>query len=207
MILVETKKNKFSNYKLITPAANEPLDLTEVKDYLRITGTDFDTQLTDLIIAVREYAEFVTGRDLINKTWRGFLDNFYSCYCCDNSIEVRKSKLQSITSIQYYKNGVLTTFNSSNYYFTDSNDYSSIYLVDGASYPDDVDNRKQAIIINFVAGYGSTSASVPQLLKQAMLSQIASLFDNLGDCAENNMTQFSYLYKSFIIGSNFLRVV
>ena len=89
---------QISNYVLITPASIEPITLDEVKQRLRLVGnSDFDTELTRFIVVAREMCENITGRDLINKTYRGFLDS----YC--QVAEFRKSKLQSISSVKYYK--------------------------------------------------------------------------------------------------------
>lgn len=200
-----------TNYILITDAATEPLTLDEVKEFLRIDGNDFDDILTPLIKTVRQLAEKYTGRDMINKTWKTYLDNFhlrsYEGYCYNNiypwyscgdvGIEILKSKLQSISSIQYYKDGSLTTFSSSNYYATDESDYSSIYLSDGSSFPSDVDKRKQAVVIEFVSGYGATSASVPEALKEAMLYHIAALFENAGDCNDCESDLYKDLYAPY----------
>lgn len=204
--------NSITQYSLLTPAVSPALALNEVKDHLKISGSDYDSQLLRLIQVVTQYAERATGRDLINKTWKGYLDHFPGhcfgpcTYCvCSTSITVRRSKLQSITSIQYYINGVLTNFPSTDYYFTDSSDFSQICLVDGKSWPN-TDNRRQVVVITFISGYGEDDCSVPRLLKQAMLSQLTLLFENAGDCAEDSK-QFESLYTSFIIASNFLRVI
>jgi uncharacterized phiE125 gp8 family phage protein len=62
------------DYTLITPANIEPITLDEVKQRLRLIGNgDFDSELTRLITVAREMCERITGRDLINKTYKGFL--------------------------------------------------------------------------------------------------------------------------------------
>ena len=176
-----------TNYILVTDSASEPLTLSEVKIFLRIDSDDYDGILTPLITTVRQLAERITGRDMINKTWKCYLDNdcnnllypnYYNGINSCVGIEILKSKLQSITSIQYYSNDVLTTWSSSNYYITDEQDYSSINLVDGGSFPSDIDNRKQAVVITFVSGYGADASFVPQALKEAMLYHISALFEN-----------------------------
>lgn len=190
-----------TNYILVTDAASEPLSLSEVKDYLKVSGTDFDDQITNLIVAVRQYGEIITGRDFVNKTWKTYLDVFPSC---NVGINIRRSKLQSITSIEYYTSDVLTAYSSANYYITDESGYASIYLKSSvASWPT-VDDRKQAAVITFVSGYGADATSVPDGIKQAMLSQIAALFDNYGDCAVDD-AQFKGLYQYYILGEKFLR--
>lgn len=198
-----------TEYTLLTPATSPALDLDDVKDYLKISDNDSDSRLLDLIKVVTLYAEKITGRDLINKTYKGYLNcfplaDFSYPYC--PSIEIRKSKLQSITSIQYYLDGVLTTFPSTDYYITDSTDYATINLVDGKSYPS-TDNRKQAIVITFIAGFGNDECDIPDDIQRAMLSQITTLYENLGDCTDDQNLQFKSLYAPLTIASNFLRVI
>lgn len=181
------------NYTLITDATSEPITLNEVRNHLRIDGIDYDAILTPLIKTARQIAEKTTGRDMINKTWRTYLDCFPSC----NGIEIKKSKLQSITSIKYYINDILTTQDANSYYFTDE-EYSSIEIKNSYSWAS-TDERKQAVQITFVSGYGADSSFVPQALKQAMLSHVAYLYENAGDCIDGGETQFKKLYFPYIL--------
>lgn len=195
---------KPDNYILTVPAVSPAIDLESIKDHIRsIQGfDDYDSQLLSLIKVVTQYGEKVTGRDFINKTYQGFLDCFPACEW--QSIQIRKSRLQSVSSIQYYKNGVLTTFDASKYYFTESEEFSTIQLVDGETWPTDIDKRKQAVIITFVAGYGDDSCDIPALLRQAMLSHLTVLFENSGDCMDDeggSDSQFLSLYKPFILST------
>lgn len=200
-----------TEYTLLTPAISPALDLGEVKDYLKISDNDSDSKIINLISAVTDYAEKATGRDLINKTYKGYLNCFpleaFSYPYCP-SIEIRKSKLQSITSIQYYLDGVLTTWASTDYYLTDSSSYATINLVDGKSYPA-TDTRKQAVVVTFVAGYGDDECDIPSGLKQAMLSQIAALYDNAGDCSEQDggMSQFKGMYRAYTLAQKLVLII
>ena len=187
-------------YTLITGSDKELITLQDIKDYLKISDDSFDNELALLIDTVTNKAEQITGRDLLNKTYKGYLDCFP--YSSSIGIQIQKSKLQSITSIQYLLNGSLTTFDSSNYYITDKQEYSEIWLFDGKSFPSDVDqNRKQAVEITFVAGYGANSCDVPEDLKRAMLAHINLLFGNRGDCTEESSinSQVIGLYMPYIV--------
>jgi len=173
-------------YILLTDSASEPVSLSEVKTHLRIDTTDYDNILTPLIKTARNLAESYTGRDFINKTWELYLD------CFKNGLEIEKTKLQSITSIQYLLNNTLTTFDSSKYYLTKSSNYSQIFLKENESFPS-FDNIKQAIKITFISGYGATSSDIPQGLKNALLNHIAYLFENAGDCSDTKQIYDNYL--------------
>ncbi len=207
MFYCKPKTIKAENYILITPAPIFPITLQEAKDYLKIIGADQDAEITQLISVATDIGEKITGRDFINKTYKAFLD----CFPCDASpIQIRRTKLQSITSIQYLKDNVLTAFNSSEYYFTESNSYSEINLIENSSYPTDADNRKQAVEILFAAGYGSSASDVPEALKRAMLAHIAFLFSNAGDCMDNledHDEQHKKIYRCYILASNMFRVI
>ena len=173
-------------YILLTDSAIEPISLSEVKTHLRIDTNDYDNILTPLIKTARNLAESYTGRDFINKTWELYLDSFQS------GLELKKTKLQSITSFQYILNNVLITFDSSKYYFTKSENYSKIYLKSSESFPS-FDDIKQAIKITFVSGYGATTNDIPQGLKNALLNHIAYLFENAGDCSDTKEIYQNYL--------------
>ena len=179
------------DYILITPANIEPITLDEVKQRLRLVGNaDFDSELTRLITVAREMCETITGRDLINKTYRGFLD-----YYC-SQVEFTKSKLQSISSIKYYLNNTLNTLSPSNYYFTNSTNYSKLVFTENFN----VDNKLQTIEIEFIAGYGTTASTVPTSLKEGMLAFIDWLFNNSGDCTSEDSLMARKLFQSYIIG-------
>ena len=44
-------------YSVVTPAASEPITLTEAKNFLRVDGSDDDALITALISAAREMCE------------------------------------------------------------------------------------------------------------------------------------------------------
>lgn len=133
------------NYILVSEIGSEILTLSDIKIHLRLDGSDYDSILTPLIRTSREIGEKITGRDFIEKEWKTYLDAFPVSSC--EGIELRKSKLKSITSIQYYdENNVLQTLSASDYYITEEADYSSIFLKCDKSFPRTY-CRKQAVII------------------------------------------------------------
>ena len=186
------------NYILVSEIGSEPLTLSDIRTHLRLDGSDYDSILTPLIKTSRLIGEKITGRDFIEKEWRTYLDYFPSSNC--EGIQLRKSKLLSITSIQYYDEAnTLQTLSSGDYYITNEADYSSIFINHDKSFPRTL-FRKQSIIITFRTSF----PNFPQDLKQAMLSVCSYLFENTGDCINEGNSQFKSLFFPYIISQIFL---
>lgn len=181
-------------YELVTEPAAKPLTLTQVKEHLRIDVTDTtdDDYLNVLIDVATDYAEKYTKRDFITRTWRTYRDCFpyvnnYNCSGYDSVFVLRKAPVQSITSVEYLDSDNNTqAFDSSNYYIPKTNRFTQIVLDKNKSWPSDISDRKQSVIITFVSGYGDADTDVPDSLKQAMLLMIANLYTNRGDCSLDN---------------------
>jgi len=184
-----------SSIILVTDATTEVLTLAEIKTFLRIDGNDFDSILTPFIKVSRQIGENITGREFVEKEFKLYLDTFPQC----NGIEVKRSKLKSITSIQYYDvNNALQTLSSADYYFTNDADYSSIYINNDKTFPTTYE-RKQAVIITFKADYPNR----PEAIKQACLSVCSYLYENAGDCVVENNSLFKSLFFPYIISQKF----
>ena len=63
-------------YSVVTPAASEPITLTEAKNFLRVDGTDDDTLISALISAAREMCESYCRRILVTTTIDEYFDGF-----------------------------------------------------------------------------------------------------------------------------------
>lgn len=198
------------DYLLVTGTSTLAVSLTNVKEWLKIPSslTVDNNLITALILAATGYFEKITGRDLITKTYKCYLDNFppidglyyYTGVSSllpqykDNGIYLKKSPLGSVTSIKYYVDGVQITWDPSNYYTTVNTDYSAIYLVDNKQFPQDLDIRKQCVEITFTAGYGASDTNVPYDIQQALMRFISFLYDNRGDCSDAAKQNAAVLY-------------
>ena len=167
-----------SSYKILVPPAALPLNLALVKEHLRLDPTDVsqDSYLTLLIETARDFAQLYTKRTMINTTYRTYRN------CFSDKIELRRSIFQSLEQFQYSVSDVFIDVDSSLYYLTNEKDYSKILLADTKSYPTDIDDKAQSVLIDFVAGFGASEASIPSDLKIAMLNHIATMYENRGDC-------------------------
>ena len=167
----------FSYFVTIAPV-NKPLALSLVKEHLKISEADVsqDTYLNLLIDAVGEFFEKYTSRLLIDRTVKTYRSSF------DDSLEIRRSKVNSIVSVKYLKDTVLTTVDASVYVLPDMYDFSKLCLEESAVWPTDVDDIADAVEIIFTAGYGASHTNMPSDIKIALLNHIAFLYANRGDC-------------------------
>lgn len=166
-----------------------PVSLADMKTYLKIDTDVDDSLITDLINTVALFIENYTRRELIEKTFKTLRDGFYDDSRLDRlfpyqstSFLILKSPFVSVESIKYFKNDVLETVDSSIYYSTVENFYSSIVLKADKSWPSNIDDRLQAVEINFKAGYGTQASDIPIDLRNAIKMIVAFLYFNRGDC-------------------------
>lgn len=165
------------------PAA-EPVTLTEVKNQLRIVGSDEDDQLNALILRATDYTENILQRALIEGTCDLYADRFPSRD--DIPIAIPLPPLISITSIKYYDNqGVEQTWSNTLYTVDTDQDYCAlVYPNENESYPSTRDFPK-SVHVEYVAGYEDSGASpvvesdnVPNEIKQAILLLIGHWYEN-----------------------------
>ena len=154
-----------------------PVTVAEMGIHLRLDSdvlTAETAYLESLIKAATQTAEDWTKRTYVVSDFTAYLDGFLQClvyarYPANVSgaaYTVRRSPLISMDSIQYFKTDatVLSTIDAADYRVTVSKDYSEVYPV--SQWPTDVDNRLQAILFSFQAGYpdDETEATVTNLV-------------------------------------------
>lgn len=176
---------------------------TEVKNWLRITGSDDDTVVGNLVKASHNWAKRYTGRSLTTQTLTMSIDAVYDTDIplreghyvgvdqdiTRRSILLPQSPVASITSVKYYDDSdTATTFATSNYYLDKAGIPARFVLRNGKSYPTGL-RVANALEIKYVAGYGGNN-DVPQDIKHACLIYTAWLFEHRGDGAERNVAPF-----------------
>lgn len=149
----------------------EPVTLAEVKNFLRITDTDDDVLLTQQIAAARRHAEKETRRQLIEATFKLWLDEF------PETIYLPRPPLISVTSPIAYTDvtGAAATF--TNYQVTQGREPAIIEPAYGYSWPSTLAQR-EAVVITYKAGYGTTAASVPAGIRMAIMGLVAHMYEN-----------------------------
>lgn len=188
---------------LVTAPASEPVTTTEVKDFIRETGSDLDSQIASLIVSAREKAELYTGRAFITQTYQAFYDEWpenehvtrkgfgytqrpiSSLYGGTRVITLPKSPLISVTHIKTYSDdNTATTYSEDNYTvqtYSGINPSAGRIILKDIGTPPTFTRNGDGVEIQFVAGYGGAS-DVPQQIKQAIVLEVQQLLDNTADC-------------------------
>ena len=159
-----------------TKPGSEPLTVNEVKRHLgQDEGiTDDEGRFSQLIEGARKRVERTTNRRLIEQTLAIYFDFFPAGFV----IELPVAPVSAIASVQYYDvDGSLQTFAASKYFTDIINEPGRIVLKSGESWESTEIGRSNAVVINVTAGYGDSSANVPEGIVTAMLMMIEKAFD------------------------------
>jgi uncharacterized phiE125 gp8 family phage protein len=147
--------------RVISAPLIEPVSLAEVKDQLGINDTRSDGLLSRRIVEARQWAESYTGRAFMQQTREIRWDCFVDRHECPSAL--------TVSSVKYIDtNGVEQTVSSSDYTL---DTYAFIPFVQSAydiSWPW-TRRERNAVRIQFTAGYGDTVESVPALIKEALI--------------------------------------
>jgi uncharacterized phiE125 gp8 family phage protein len=168
-----------TTYKVTTQPTVEPITLDQFKDALRVTGCDFDDQLTELLKVCRLKVEHDSYRKLITQTVTMYLTDFP-----DNCIPIRLAPVSAVNSVKYYdQNGTQQTVTASDYWTDFVQTPPEIRLRQGHSWPPTQQDRPNTVEVEFVCGYGAAVA-VPVEAKLA-IKELGKL--NWKDCDGSRM--------------------
>ena len=160
--------------KIVTAPQSEPISLPDMKDHLRVTGTDEDALITTLIEAAREYCESYQNRAYITQTWEFALDEWPE----NGIISIPKPPLQSVTSIKYYgTDDAEYIWDPSNYQVDTHRQPGRVAPVYGKAWPSTTLRPMNGILITFEAGQADADA-VPERVKQAIKVLVGHLYEN-----------------------------
>lgn len=163
-----------------------PVSLADAKAHLRVTNTDQNDLITDLIWGAVEAFEKRANVCLSAQTWKAFLDKGYEY------IEIWKYPVTGIARIEYYDddNSIQTLSTDEYFHNVDTGsvgDYSPrpcVIRIDG-DIPSTYE-RDDAMIITFTAGYSTIDYDV----KQALYAWIFRMYENPNDPVTEKLSFF-----------------
>lgn len=162
---------------VVTAPAGEPVTLSEVKLWSRITSTYDDDLLSGLITSARQHfdgREPWIGRALLTQTWDYFLNEFPVWDLC-----IPLPPLQSITTLKYTDTvGVQQTLASTEYTVDIKSTPGRVVPAFGKFWPSTQCDTPNAVEIRFVAGYGALAAAVPAEIRSWIKQAAGFLYEN-----------------------------
>lgn len=171
-------------YSKVTGApASEPVTLDEAKAWCKVDGTDEDAIFTRLIKVARIMCESYAGLSFITQTRVVKLDRFN---CRD--VILPYGPVTAVTAFVYKDgNGDVQTVASDTYILDTQSALAKVRVTD--AWPD-TDQTLNNVEITYTAG----SASAPDVAKQAILMQVATMYENRQDeivGASSNVINYS----------------
>lgn len=159
------------------------ITLAEGRLHLKVDNTDDDDLITQLIEAATEYSEQFQHRTYLNRTRFLYLD------CFPSVIVVLWPPLVSVTSLKYVDtDGNTQTLDSADYRVDINTEPGRITPAFNASWPD-IRHVTSAITIEFIAGYGATSATTPEDVQASIKLLIGHWYENREGASELNMKE------------------
>ncbi|MBV6343226.1 head-tail connector protein [Candidatus Magnetobacterium casense] len=171
----------------------EPVSLEEAKWHLRVDNDDSDYIIEGLIKAGREHIEAVLNRALLTQTWAMYLEEFPD----EDFIELPYPPLQGISSLVYTDyNGAATTWGAANYLTDIKSEPGRLVLAYGIDWPSATLYPMNPICITYSCGYSQTKIDdIPQSIKQAILIDVADMFESRETLTEKNITSIPAIMR------------
>lgn len=184
-----------AGYQIKQDATYYPLEVKDVKDYLRLDENEDEIYVRTLIASATSYAQETLNRSLVNRSIVLALDGAGEIELplqegmydgadiprMNDKIKLPFGNVQSITSIKYYdKHDNEYIFEPSNYYLDNFSSPARVILRDGATWPSSLRDAN-GLQIEYVSGYGNNPKQVPEQIRVAMLQYIAFLYEHRGD--------------------------
>ena len=152
----------------------EPVNLLDVKEYLRLDDDEDDLFILSLITLARQFCETFQNRAYLTQTWEMSFD-----YWPRGVVTIPKGNLQEIISIKYTNSdGIETVLPTTEYVSTTRGMLGRLTVPYGKTWPSFVPFPLDAVVIEFKAGYGDDETTIPENVKVAMYLLISHWYDN-----------------------------
>jgi uncharacterized phiE125 gp8 family phage protein len=175
------------NIKILARGTSEPVTLAEAKLHLRVDLSDDDALITAMISAAREMVERYTSRTLIYTAYRLTMDNWPYDIELPRSpaVEAAANLITGIAyitpRIRYYDgdgNQQTMTYAAGDFEILLDNNPPLLVLPPSGIWPVTYPLQRGAIEIDWIAGYGSASTGIPQLLRLAIMMLVAHWYEH-----------------------------
>lgn len=164
-------------YKMTTVSAPavEPVNLDEVKSFLRITHNQEDSVLNGYIKAARMFCENYTGKSFINRSLLARYERLEN----PERIVLPRGPIVSVENVKTYGTDETVTDLSDDAYALDVV-AGSLKIASSSSLICQKGGHK-ILDVTYTAGYGETADDVPEPIRQAILMKATQMYEGRGD--------------------------
>lgn len=164
---------------LITPPASEPVSLVAMKAYLRVSGSEEDGVITELIRSARAHVERETRRALISQKWRLYLDD----WPFGRIIIVPMSPLIEVEEVAVYDaEGNRHVLPATDYQVDKARAPARIRVRPGAGLSS---QELNGIEVDVTLGYGTGETDVPESLRHSVRLLAAHWFEHREEAVDD----------------------
>jgi uncharacterized phiE125 gp8 family phage protein len=160
---------------IVTAPTKEPISRALFKEHARISITDDDDYIDNLIQAVRRQVEQITNRALITQTWKLYLNDWPQ----GDYIKLPYPPLQTVTSVKYRESDYTeSTMDSGDYRVLTNVEPGQVALDYGAVWPSEtLIGNEESIYIEYTCGFGDERLDVPDDIRHACLMLCAHYYE------------------------------
>ena len=180
--------------ELIDPPAQEPITLAEAKAQLRVDFNDDDGLLARLISTAVAFtdAKGALGKAMITQKWRQFPGTKPTI------VRLLINPVQAVLAIRYFDLDGNQQFDDlNNYSVFATNGYTVIQPKPGFTWPE-VQDRPDAIGIDYEAGYGDNPSDVPQTVRHALMMLVGHWYEQRENTSEGKPQTVPFGFEELI---------
>lgn len=149
---------------LIAAPVNEPVTLSETKQFIRVDNNSDDSLISGLIQVARQSAEQFMRRSLITQTLQMSFDDY-----APTQTYLVMGEVQSVERVVLIRrDGAETVINSDHYYLGKGNEKIVF----------DAPPISHRVMIEYIVGYGDSASDVAEPIRQGLLAHIGRMYDN-----------------------------
>ena len=184
---------QFSLVQVTGPTVT-PISLAETKAQMRVESSDDDAIIQRLIASAVAFvdAQGALGKAMITQTWGQWLSPN------PGTVYLSLGPVQSVSAIKYYDvDGALQTATLADFNVFGTPNRISVSPKSGYAWPV-TQTRDDAIKIEYIIGYGSSSTSVPETVRHALMMLVAHWYDMRETSTEKQMYDLPYGFTDMI---------
>lgn len=159
--------------RLVTAPTQDPVTVTEMKEYLRVDGSELDTTIGNLIKAAREAAQNYQNKVFFTQTWELSFDRFPTM-----PVKIPLPPLQGLESVKYIdSDGTEHVMDLNDFIVDKRSEPGRVTLKTGKSWPCVQLQAIDSVIFRFTAGHDSVN-KIPHTVKLAYMLYVTYFLDH-----------------------------